>query len=145
MVDYEIDIYNIVATALRENLPDDFSTPPEEPQRGLITGKKLSAPAMFPCVSIVESGNRTDRGTQDSANAENHAIITIEIEVYSNIEEGNKAHCRKIAKVADDSLLALNFTKSMLESVANPADPKIHRMFGRYSATIGTDGQIYIQ
>jgi hypothetical protein len=142
MIDYEMDIFNAVATALRAQRPTDFSTPPETPQRGFITGDKVSAPAMFPCVSICEGGNSTNRNTQDTSNTENHADITIEIEVFSNRESGRKAHCRQVAAVVDDALLGLNFTKGMLESIPN-ADSRVHRMFGRYHATIGKDGQIY--
>jgi hypothetical protein len=71
------------------------------------------------------------------------AAVTYEVNVYSNKQTGKKTECKNIAAVVDEILLAMNFTRSMLEPVPNMADATIYRMTGRYTAVISKDKKLY--
>ena len=62
-----------------------------------------------------------------------------EINVYSNRQNGRKKECRNILNVADETIVGLGFTRTMLSPVPNLADATIYRLTARYQAVIGTD------
>lgn len=132
MIDYENQIY----ASIREKLKAQFD--------GIYTASEdVAQPPAFPAVSIVEIVNIPRERSADQDEAENHAELTYEVNVYSNKQSGKKAECRKIAKVVDERFALLNFQRIMLEPVANLNDSTIYRMVGRYHATVGQDGVIY--
>ena len=132
MIDVEAEIFNIVATALREEYPKIF-----------ITGEYVKAPSSFPCASLIEVDNQVYRNTRTTCCIENHAQIMYEVNVYSNKKNGKKAECKSIISLIDRKLGELGFTRTLLNSIPNGEDATIYRMAGRYRAIISKEHIIY--
>ena len=132
MIDYENDIFNAVATVVREKYPDIY-----------MVGEYVKIPPKFPCTSLVEMDNQSYQRTEDSGSSENHVSVMYEVNIYSNKKVGKKSECKEIAAVIDEQMLALGFARTMLQPIPNLDDATIYRMVGRYSAIISKDKVIY--
>ena len=132
MIDVENEIFNIIATALRERYPDVY-----------IVGEYVKAPLQFPSVSIVEIANVAYEKTQSSASLENHADVTYEVNIYSNKTSGKKSECKDIASLIDNEFAALGFSRTMLQPIPNGDDATIYRMTGRYMGVVSKDKIVY--
>lgn len=94
-------------------------------------------PEGFPCVSVVASDNITLRSTREFGKAtENHAIITITVNVYTNNAVGKKELGIAIFQVIDEILQNYNFTRLMASPMPN-INRSVARFTGRYSAVVG--------
>ena len=132
MIDIENEVFNRVATRVREQFPDIF-----------MTGEYVNSPSSFPAVSLVESDNATRESTIDSGSNENHANVMYEVNVYSNKTTGKKSECKAIISLIDEEMLAMGFTRSTLTPVPNEYDSTIYRMVGRYRACVSSDFKIF--
>ena len=132
MIDIENDVFNIVATKLREQYPKLF-----------ITGEYTKAPPSFPCVSLIEMDNVTLERTQTSSCNENHVQVMYEANVYSNKRSGKKAECREIAAALDDAMLSIGFSRVTLNVIPNMNDATIYRIVSRYRAVVSKEKLIY--
>ena len=134
MIDAETPIYDRIVTQLlaRTDLPSFASS-----------SEYVRAPAEFPFISIVETDNRTDPTTKDSGRGEHLAVLTYEINVYSNRINAKKRECRKLANAVDAIMLGMNFRRMSLAPIGNPADSGVYRMVGRYEVMIDVDGRLY--
>ena len=132
MIDFENDIFNTVATAVRAKYPDIY-----------MVGEYVKTPPKFPCVSLVEMDNQSYTRTEDSGSSENHASVMYEVNIYSNKTVGKKTECKAIATLIDEQMLALGFARNMLQPIPNLDDATIYRMVGRYSAIISKDKKIF--
>jgi hypothetical protein len=132
MINVENEIFDIVATAVRNAYPDIY-----------MIGEYVKSPPKFPCVSLVEIDNSAYRRTQTDSSVENHAELMYELNVYSNKKSGKKSECKAIASLIDDEMAALGFSRSMLQPIPNMDDATIYRMTGRYRAVVSKDKIIY--
>lgn len=132
MIDIENEIFSQVSSAVKADFPKIF-----------MTGEYTKTPPSFPCVSLVEIDNSVLRDTSTTTYEENHVAVTYEVNVYSNKTSGKKSECKKIAKVVDEKLANLGFSRMMLQPVPNLEDSTIYRLLGRYRAVIGKDQTIY--
>ena len=132
MIDIENQVFNRVATRVREQFPNIF-----------ITGEYVNSPPTFPAVSLVEMDNSVRETTIDSGSNENHANVMYEVNVYSNKTAGKKSECKAIITLIDKELTAMGFARTTLNQVPNEYDATIYRMVGRYKAAISTDYKIY--
>ena len=132
MIDVENDIFNTVATVVREKYPNIY-----------MVGEYVKTPPKFPCGSLVEMDNQSYQRTEDSGSSENHASVMYEVNVYSNKTVGKKAECKAIIALIDEQMLALGFARTMLQPIPNLDDATIYRMVGRYSAIISKDKVIF--
>lgn len=132
MIDIENEVFNRVATRVREVFPDIF-----------ITGEYVKSPPTFPAVSLVEMDNSTRIDTIDSGSSENHANVMYEVNIYSNKTAGKKSECKEIITLIDEEMLAMGFSRNTLTPVPNEYDSTIYRMVGRYRATVSSNNTIY--
>ena len=132
MIDIESQVFDSVATRVREQFPDIF-----------MTGEYVNSPSSFPAVSLVEMDNSVRESTIDSGSNENHANVMYEVNVYSNKTTGKKSECKAIIALIDTEMTALGFARSTLTPVQNEYDSTIYRMVGRYRAAVSTDHKIY--
>ena len=132
MIDIENEIFNAVASVVREKYPDIY-----------MVGEYVKTPPKFPFVSLVEMDNQSYQRTEDSGSSENHASVMYEVNVYSNKTVGKKSECKSIAALIDEQMLALGFARTMLQPIPNMDDATIYRMVGRYSAIISKNKVIY--
>ena len=132
MIDFENEIFNAVATVVREKYHDIY-----------MVGEYVKTPPKFPFVSLVEMDNQSYQRTEDSGSSENHVSVMYEVNVYSNKTVGKKTECKAIATLIDEQMLALGFARTMLQPIPNLDDATIYRMVGRYSAIISKDKKIF--
>ena len=132
MIDVENKIYSIVETFVKEEYPDIF-----------MVGEYVQAPAYFPCVSLCEVYNSVYKNSSTEDEIENHAIVTYEVNVYSNKTKGKKSQCRDILRVVDEKMSSLGFLRNFSQSVPNIADSTIYRMYARYQAVVDHNDTIY--
>lgn len=132
MIDIENEVYTSVETAVKEIYPNIF-----------MTGEYVPAPASFPCVSLVEVMNSIFRRSATNTEIENHAVVTYEVNVYTNKTKGKKTQCKQIINLVDKKMSELGFVRRFMQSVPNVADATIYRMFGRYQAVADKNSTIY--
>lgn len=132
MIDIENDVFNSVATVVRNEYPDVY-----------MIGEYVKSPPKFPCVSLIEMDNQSYQRTEDSGSSENHVTVMYELNIYSNKTVGKKAECKAIAALIDEQMLALGFARVMLQPIPNLDDATIYRMVGRYSAIVSKNKVIY--
>ena len=132
MIDIENQVFDRVASRVREQFPDIF-----------MTGEYVNSPASFPAVSLVEMDNSVREATIDSGSNENHANVMYEVNVYSNKATGKKSECKAIIALIDKEMTDMGFARSTLTPVPNEYDSTIYRMVGRYRAAVSTDHKIY--
>ena len=132
MIDIESQVFDRVATRVREQFPHIF-----------MTGEYVNSPSSFPAVSLVEMDNSIRESTIDSGSNENHANVMYEVNVYSNKTTGKKSECKAIIALIDTEMTALGFVRSTLTPVQNEYDSTIYRMVGRYRAAVSTNHKIY--
>ena len=132
MIDIETEIFNIVATKVREKFQNIY-----------MTGEYVKSPPSFPCVSLVEADNQSYRNSRTTDSNENHVEVLYEVNVYSNLKTGKKAQCKSIIAFVDEQLSALGFTRTLLTPVPNEEDATIYRMVGRYRAIVSKNKVIY--
>lgn len=128
MIDAENEIFTAIATALREAFPGI-----------MVSGEYQRTVSTFPFVSIEEKNNSVWRNSRTQSNYENHVAVMYEINVYSNKLNGKKQECKAVMTCADEAMLRLGFSRTMLSAVPNLADATIYRMTARYQGIIGTD------
>lgn len=132
MIDIETEVFNAVSTKVREKYPQIF-----------MTGEYVKSPSDFPCVSLIEADNQVYRKSQTTESMENHAVVLYELNVYSNKKKGKKSECKEIVSLIDKELVALGFTRIMLNPIPNEEDATIYRMVGRYNAVVSKNNVIY--
>lgn len=132
MIDIETEVFNAVSTKVREKYPQIF-----------MTGEYVKSPSDFPCVSLIEADNQVYRKSQTTESMENHAVVLYELNVYSNKKKGKKSECKEIVSLIDKELVALGFTRIMLNPLPNEEDATIYRMVGRYNAIVSKNNVIY--
>lgn len=132
MIDIETEVFNAVSTKVREKHPQIF-----------MTGEYVKSPSDFPCVSLIEADNQVYRKSQTTESMENHAVVLYELNVYSNKKKGKKSECKEIVSLIDKELVALGFTRIMLNPIPNEEDATIYRMVGRYNAVVSKNNVIY--
>ena len=132
MIDIENQVFDRVATRVREQFPDIF-----------MTGEYVNSPSSLPAVSLVESDNSIRESTVDSGSNENHVNVMYEVNVYSNKTPGKKSECKAIIALIDTEMTAMGFVRSTLTPVPNEYDATIYRMVARYRAAVSTDYKIY--
>ena len=130
MIDYEVDLFDEVARAVKAEFPDVYAS-----------SEYVAAPPQFPALSFVEASNTTAESTLDSSGEEKYAQVTYEANVYSASRSAPKAEARRIAGIVDSFMTSSNFSRIYFGPVANAADPGIYRIVARYSGTVGKDGK----
>lgn len=134
MIDYETEIYDTVVERVRTVFPNDKLE---------IAGDTLKKPAKLPFMSIEEINNYTDEATTTTDNGDVFAIVTYDVNIYTNDISGKKIHAKRILKVVDEAFVSLNFRRVQKDIVPNLADATVYRITARYRAIVGHDGKLY--
>ena len=132
MIDIENEVFNRVATQVREQFPDIF-----------MTGEYVNSPPSFPAASLVEMDNSIREDTIDSGSNENYVNVMYEVNVYSNKATGKKSECKAIMALLDNEMTAMGFARVSITPVPNEYDSTIYRMVARYKAAVSTDHKIF--
>lgn len=121
MIDKETEIFEAVATALRQKIKGIY-----------VIGAELSPlPPRFPAVSFVQTNNavKTEHSTFDSL--ENVVTEDYKAEVCSNLENGKEAQTKEITSIISNVVSEFGYERTFCEVLPN-ADPTINRRMSRY-------------
>ena len=121
MIDKESEVFEAVATALREQINDIY-----------VVGAEISAtPPQFPAVSFIQTNNviKNEYATFDSL--ENVVGEDYKAEVCSNLEKGKEAQTKEITSIISDVMCGLGYERIFCEIVPS-VDPTINRRISRY-------------
>lgn len=124
MIDIESIVFDTVYKAVKSKFP-----------KAEVKSVYVESAAEFPCVCVVEDDNRTFQKTLDGSLNEHHADLLYTVTVYSNKKNGKKEEARAIAKVIDEAMQGMKFTRIMLNQIPN-IDQRIYRIVGRYRAIV---------
>ena len=124
MIDIESIVFDTVYKAVKSKFP-----------KAEVKSVYVESAAEFPCVCVVEDDNRTFQKTLDGRINEHHAELLYTVTVYSNKKNGKKEEARAIAKVIDEAMQGMKFTRIMLNQIPN-IDQRIYRIVGRYRAIV---------
>lgn len=124
MIDIESIVFDTVYKAVKSKFP-----------KAEVKSVYVESAAEFPCVCVVEDDNRTFQKTLDGSLNEHHAELLYTVTVYSNKKNGKKEEARAIAKVIDEAMQDMKFTRIMLNQIPN-IDQRIYRIVGRYRAIV---------
>ena len=121
MINKENEIFNAVATVLREKVKGIY----------VIGAEISSAPPRFPAVSFVQTNNaiKTEHSTFNSL--ENVVTEDYKAEVFSNLEKGKETQTSEITSIISDVLSELGYVRTFCEIVPN-MDATINRRMSRY-------------
>lgn len=132
MIDIENEVFTSIATAIRAEYPKAY-----------VTGEYTRTPPSFPCISIIEIDNHPLNRSRTTSSVENHAVLTYEVNVYSNKTTGKKSECKAIATLIDNAFASIGFTRLMMNTVLNLEDATIYRIISRYEAIADHNNIIY--
>ena len=125
MIDIESDVFQAVATSVRDAFSDIT-----------VSGEYEETFSKLPAMTILEADNRILEEMR-TVEIENAVSVMYEINVYSNKASGRKSEAKAIIKVADARMKELGFTRTFLEQIPNFNDSRIFRLTARYEAVVG--------
>ena len=121
MIDKEKEIFNAVATALRNKNKSIY-----------VIGAEMSdTPPKFPAVSFVQTNNAVNNEHSTFSCLENVVEEDYKAEVFSNLLQGKEAQTKEITSVISDVMSALGYERTFCEIVPN-TDITINRRMSRY-------------
>lgn len=135
MIDHEAKIYSQVADVLRAKYDGIF-----------IVGEAIDTPNRFPAVSIVQLSNILhfdSRSVTESGVFGNHAEVTFEINVYSNLTSGKKQQCKNISADILNEFAKMGFIRTFYQPIPNFSNTSIYRETARVTGIISKDGYVY--
>ena len=121
MIDKENEVY----TRVNEIVMDKFP-------KANMDSEYVSFPAGFPHVSLYQSDSYTPSNREDNSLKPKFAVITFDVNVYSNKKTGKKQECKKIMNEIDDVMHSMNFRRIVMTPVPNLNDSTIYRLTARY-------------
>ena len=132
MTDVENYVVDQVAKALRAEFKGIF-----------VVSTDTDAPSKFPALCFWEQSNVPVAKTQTAHCRENSTELMYQGNIYSNLTNGGKQQCRKIAAVIDRVMTGMGFIRIFGQPVLNPSDTSKSRYVLRYKGIVGKDGIVY--
>ena len=128
-----IEIENEVFTKCKNALQNVYG------EAIFLSGEIINSPPEFPAVMIEEKDNYNYLDSISSLHKENHVIVFVEIQIYSNKKAGKKTECKKIASIIDMVMQNLGFNRTMNQPVTNIANPAIARRIMRFRGLVSKE------
>jgi hypothetical protein len=120
-------IFTDIATPLRLQFPGIF-----------VTGERVSAPAKFPCVEVIEADNYVVESSMDNTMKENITALMYEVTVFSNKTSGKRSQCIEILSQIDDIMRRKNGQRFVRTEGYFDSESSIYMIKARYR--LKTDG-----
>lgn len=131
MIDIETDVFSGIVQALK----DKYS--------GLVIRDELvKVPDVFPCVTVEQTDNAVNEQTNTDM-GEYSALLTYEVNIYSNLEEGRKAQCKAILADIDAVLCGLGFVRQAAGPDRDREDFTYYQLTARYRAQADKSNMIF--
>lgn len=132
MIDFQNEIFTIVATDVRSNHADVT-----------VTGEYIRSPSKFPTVTLDEIENVTVDELVDSSDVEKYVGLGYRLQVFSNKVGGKKAEARAIFATADNAMRRLGFRRVAYSTTPEIYESTIYSIMATYEAIIDAKGMIY--
>lgn len=97
--------------------------------------------AIFPSVVVRQTNNQPYRDSATDECSENHAMITFEIEVYSDKKDTGRSECKAILNDADEIMQSMKFRRIHLNRPLN-VDRTLWRQYARYEVICDKGTQV---
>jgi hypothetical protein len=131
MIDKSDEVFNRVMDYVMDKIPtltyENF------------TSEEIDAPSVFPHIAIIQSESATDSSGQTDELVENRAMLTFDITVYSNLQNGKRSQCRVIMGHIDDYMHRMNFSRQTMAFLPNMMNNSFARMFSKYTVLADED------
>ena len=131
MIDVQSELYTIGREAIITDYPETE-----------VSSTYNLQPSKFPFASIVEIDNSVYTPTSDSARVENHANITLEVQIYTT-GANKQSEARGILSSLDEKYGGIGLTRMMSSPVTNLNDTNVYRLVARYRGIISINKEIY--
>lgn len=132
MIDIENQAYTVIRDKVLAKFPEvDFS------------GEYIDVPSKFPHASMYCTDNVVYSRGEDSGAIENEALVTFQIDIYSNKSGTRKSECKKIADAVDHEMQLLGFIREFMNPIPNLADNTIFRYTLRYRGVVDKNNYVY--
>ena len=128
MIDCENEVFDRVSKRLAVEYPT-----------ATCKSEYVRTPSSFPHVYLFMSDNALDAGR--TTDEREFALPMFQIEIYSNLVNGKKSECKKIAKIIDSEMYSMNFERIVASEVPNLNNSTVYRYVLRYSGE--TDGTFF--
>ena len=129
-----INIFNQVYTLLVDTLAD-------YDDKIKTSSVYTNTPSKYPFVSLEEIDNMVYEQTSDSCDVENHAVIELEVNIYTQ-NPNKKSKADGIASVIDNLLKSYNFVR-ITKNILQDTNETTYRIILRYSAVVSKGNVIY--
>lgn len=129
MIDKSNEIFTLVATKLREEFTNIK-----------VIGESIDIPTEFPTVTIDETFNVPVE--EDSSSFNKYAHVRYRVQVFTN-GDMKRSDARKIYKVVDETLQAINLKCKTMSTLPEIYNSKIYQITSTYEAIIKEDGTVY--
>lgn len=126
MIDIENIVFDHLYTAVTTVSPD-----------ANVISETVEEMAKFPAVTVQEINNITYTKSNTEKAEEHNAIVTYEINVYSDKQKQNKSECKKIMKAVDAEMLSMGFYRILTTRLPD-VDRTIYRIYARYRGIVDT-------
>ena len=130
MIDYSNEIFNDVATVLR-NAVEGIT----------VVGEYVQSPTSFPTVTIDEISNVPKH--RDSAKTEKYATLQYRVQVFSNKSIGKRVEARNILNVVATRLTELGFERKTYTTTPDVYNSSVYQITATFDAVIDAEGVIY--
>lgn len=124
MIDYENEIFNLLAPELRIKFKGCF----------VHGSKSISTPSTFPAISIIKLDDPILTRYSTFSNLENVTDETYEIEIVSNLTKGKEQQTKEIAIAINEILIPVGFVRVFNQPVSN-TDSTLARRIMRFKKT----------
>ncbi len=132
MLDFNNEVFTIVATAVRGN------------HAGVtVAGEYTRKPSKLPAVTLDETSNVMVDRLEDSSNEESFAGVTYRLRVLSNKQNGKKAESREIFATADAEMRRIGFRRVTYTTTPEIYDSTVYEITATYEGVISASGYVY--
>lgn len=134
MIDFENKIFTEIYNAVIASYPDAYIAAEEE-----------NIEPKFPAVYISVTDSYQTSQFVNSSRTENFRDITVDINVYTNINSGRKTQAKHIITLVNDEMLAMGFMGASLNvlDLTSSDNKLVTRLFARYRASVDSNGIFY--
>lgn len=129
MIDYSIEVFDVVARSLRSAFPGIA-----------VKGEYVREPATFPTVTIDEIRNVPVHN--DSSGVTKYAEVTYRVQVFTN-SENKRAHARKIYDFVDELLSDLGLRCRSFTTTPSIYNAEVYNITTTHEGTVSADGVFY--
>ena len=134
MIDFENKIFTDIYNAVIASYPTAF-----------ISAVEVDIEPTFPAVFISMEDSIPTWRYINSSRTEPFRDLTIDINVYSDLQSGRKTQAKNIMKIIDAEMTAMGFSQSAMNplDLTNSKNKLVTRLFARYIGSVDTNGIFY--